>query len=54
MEYEIIKSEDLDGKETSIIKRNNVDGSISWIPLDPTNADYQAYLNKDKPKVIAE
>ena len=29
--------------ETSI-KRVNADGTISWIPLDPANSDYQAYL----------
>ena len=30
------------------IVRTNDDGSTSWIPLDPANSDYQAYLNKDK------
>ena len=33
--------------EDGTIQRNNKDGSISWIPTDPANADYQAYLNKD-------
>jgi len=33
--------------EDGTIQRNNEDGSISWIPNDPANADYQAYLNKD-------
>ena len=32
-----------------IIKRVNEDGSISFIPMDEANSDYQAYLNKDKP-----
>jgi hypothetical protein len=32
-----------------IIKRTDEDGSIWWIPTDPTNADYQAYLNRDNP-----
>ena len=27
------------------IKRTNADGSITWIPTDPANSDYQAYLN---------
>jgi len=29
------------------IALENEDGSISSIPTDPANADYQAYLNKD-------
>jgi hypothetical protein len=29
------------------IALENEDGSISSIPTDPSNADYQAYLNKD-------
>lgn len=36
---------DLDGKpSTTTICRNNADGSISWIPVDLANSDYQAYL----------
>jgi hypothetical protein len=27
-----------------IIKRNNADGTVSWIPIDESNSDYQAYL----------
>jgi hypothetical protein len=27
--------------------RNNEDGSVTTIPTDPANSDYQAYLNKD-------
>lgn len=45
--YEVIKDEE--GLET--IKRVNEDGSISFIPTDPANSDYQAYLNKDNPQV---
>ena len=26
------------------IKRTNEDGSITWIPIDPANSDYQEYL----------
>ena len=26
------------------IQRDNEDGSISYIPIDPANSDYQAYL----------
>jgi hypothetical protein len=43
--YEIIVSE-IDNLET--IKRTNEDGSVSFIPKDEANSDYQAYLNKDK------
>lgn len=27
-----------------VIKRNNADGSVSFIPLAEDNSDYQAYL----------
>lgn len=37
--YELI--EQPDGK---IIKRNNENGTITWIPMDEANSDYQAYL----------
>jgi len=30
----------------TIIKRTNEDGSETWIPTDPANSDYQAYLNR--------
>lgn len=43
--YEIVE---VGGSKTesavSVIKRVNDDGSISWIPSDETNSDYQAYL----------
>jgi hypothetical protein len=26
------------------VVRTNDDGSVSWIPMDPANSDYQAYL----------
>ena len=29
---------------TTYIKRNNNDGSTTWIPLEPANSDYQRYL----------
>ena len=35
----------------TVIQRDNGDGTITSIPCDPTNSDYQAYLNKDKPQV---
>jgi len=31
----------------SFIKRINEDGSVSGIPIDPANADYQRYLNPE-------
>jgi hypothetical protein len=43
MKYEIIKS-DTDDKNSSILKRTDEDGLITFIPLDPANSDYQAYL----------
>ena len=41
--YEIIETEYL-GIISSILKRNNEDGSTSWIPIDLANSDYQQYL----------
>jgi hypothetical protein len=29
------------------IKRINEDGSVSWIPIDEANSDYQRYLNPE-------
>jgi hypothetical protein len=31
------------------ILRDNGNETISWIPKDESNPDYQAYLNKDNP-----
>ena len=36
--------------EDGTIERLNADGSKSFIPADPANSDYQAYLDRDKPK----
>ena len=44
--YEIIAS---DFNDSEILKRIDENGGIAWIPMEPANADYQAYLNKDKP-----
>jgi hypothetical protein len=35
---------------TDLIKRTDADGKESYIPIDPSNSDYQAYLNKDEVK----
>ena len=47
-----IKPADPDTLTQEIIIRENEDGSISSIPLDPANADYQAYLNRDNAKEL--
>lgn len=41
--------DDLSGSKT--IHRTDPDGKVWAIPVDESNADYQAYLNKDKPQV---
>jgi hypothetical protein len=28
------------------------DGTVIYIPVDPANSDYQAYLNKDEAKTL--
>jgi hypothetical protein len=45
-QYEIINDE---YNNTEIIKRTDADGREWFIPIDPTNSDYQAYLNRDNP-----
>lgn len=42
MLYELITLNTPLGGE--IIKRNNEDGTKSWIQIDPANSDYQRYL----------
>ena len=34
---------------STLIKKTDEEGKIWWVPLDESNADYQAYLNKDNP-----
>jgi hypothetical protein len=29
------------------IERFNEDGTVSWIPIEPANSDYQRYLNPE-------
>jgi hypothetical protein len=38
--YELIESE-----ESSVVKRTDPDGRVSWIPTDPANSDYAEYLS---------
>jgi hypothetical protein len=40
--YEIIEDE-FDKK----LKRTDEDGTVWWIPFDPANSDYQAYLEHE-------
>jgi hypothetical protein len=44
-----IYQEVIENGVVTTIKRTDTDGVISWIPTDPANSDYQAYLNKDNP-----
>jgi hypothetical protein len=30
----------------NLVKRNNEDGTVTWIPTDSANSDYQAYLEQ--------
>lgn len=32
-----------------VIKRTDIDGNEAWIPKDPANSDYQAYLASLEP-----
>jgi hypothetical protein len=51
--YEVVTNDNGD-----TIKRINADGTITWIPTDLANSDYQRYLNPEAeqstPKVAAE
>jgi hypothetical protein len=42
--YEVIENAEMKFK---IIKRTDESGVIAWIPLDPANSDYQAYLEHE-------
>ena len=45
--YEIIENTDHNGKVEKLLQRDNHDGSISFIPMDEANSDYQRYLNPE-------
>ena len=49
MSYTYNKIMSADGNEF-IIQRVDEEGNTSYIPADPANSDYQAYLDRDKPK----
>jgi hypothetical protein len=36
------------------IKRTDADGTICWIPIDPANSDYQAYLAEQSTPIVTE
>ena len=40
--YEVVTNDNGD-----TVKRINADGTITWIPTDPANSDYQRYLNSE-------
>jgi hypothetical protein len=48
MKYTEIQNE----YEQKTIIRDNNDGSVSSIPIDPNNADYQEYLAANEPKEL--
>jgi hypothetical protein len=35
-------------QDNNLVKRKNDDGTVTWIPADPANSDYQAYLAEIK------
>jgi hypothetical protein len=40
MNYEIVTN----ASQEKVIKKTDFDGTVWWIPTDPANSDYQAYL----------
>ena len=50
MTYAVIES--FDGQKT--LQRTNPDGSLTFIPMDESNSDYQAYLNPNKVEHLTE
>ena len=48
MKYFIPIDPTTDKPSESVICRENEDGSISWIPKDLANVDYQLYLNPEE------
>jgi hypothetical protein len=46
MTYEKVNS--MDGESYTSILRSNEDGTISFIPIDPANSDYQTYLAEEE------
>jgi hypothetical protein len=46
LEYELKKGGEF---SSDILIATGDGGDVLFIPLDPNNADYQAYLNRDNP-----
>lgn len=44
--YEVIKPTEF---SSGFIRRTDENGQVWAIPIDESNSDYQAYLNKDNP-----
>ena len=42
--YKLVNVTDYLGNDKTVISAPHGDGSISWIPADKSNTDYQAYL----------
>lgn len=42
-----IYEEVIENGVVTTIKKTDTNGVISWIPIDPANSDYQAYLNPE-------
>lgn len=53
MKYVLVDQKDLATEEVvgQILHRYNDDGSISYIPVDESNADYREYLNPSEAKI---
>ena len=45
--YKMTQYEKIEDEFGSFIKRTTQDGTISFIPMDEANSDYQRYLNPE-------
>lgn len=43
--YEIVSAKNIDS-----LKRTDENGDVVWVPFEPANRDYQAYLKRDEPQ----
>lgn len=48
--YEVITSE----LSSTVIKRTDADGNEAWIPIDPANSDFAAFLETADGKAYLE
>lgn len=49
-----ITYEEITNHYGTILCRTNEDGTTTFIPMDESNSDYQAYLNPDKVEHLTE